>query len=141
WRIKNRSGEDEAGQGDRVFDVARMGGRALPVFLHGAITNPFDRTDPALEPILADVARARRRALVMPMIPTFKMLHDSEGAIRRLVVFGGWSLERGIWTPFLLGPGGPDDIPHQARYFRSNDISRGLFRERGLDGDFMSEII
>lgn len=126
--------EDEIRQGDRIGSV-RVNGKKTPVFAHMGITFMFDRTDPPLEKLFASIQKSRKKAIVLHVMPHFFIDADAQGAIRGLLLQGGWHLEDNIWSPFLLTTAGPDDIPAQRRFIKPGPPSRGLLRERSLNFD------
>lgn len=121
-------------QGDRIGSVP-VEGKKTPVFAHMGVTFMFDRTDPPLEKLFADIQKSRKKAIVLHVMPRFYIDTDAQGSIRGLLLQGGWHLEDNIWSPFLLTPAGTDDISAQRRFIKPGAPSRGLLRERSLEPD------
>lgn len=126
--------EEPIRQGDRVGSV-QVEGKKTPVFAHMGITFMFDRTDPPLEKLFASIQKERKKAIVLHVLPRFYIDADAQGAIRGMLLQGGWHLEDNVWSPFLLTEAGPDDIPAQRRFLKPGAPSRGLLRERSLGAD------
>lgn len=139
WTIQIEDDDATIHHGDRIGTI-EIKGKSVPAYAYMGITGSFDRTDPPLEKLFQQVGRGRKTAIVLHLIPRFDLLTDADGNIRQILLHGGWHYTDGVWSPFVISPLGPDDIPDQVRYLKPGQPSRGLLRDRGLHGNLLKPI-
>lgn len=125
-------------QGD-VIGKAIMMDSFIPLLAHLGQTDPFDRSDSALEAVFEIATTAMEQskasqALILAVSPVFKFTYDAAGTPQKVIVQAGWLYDGHGWQDVIFSPHGVDDFLLQKRHYKGSDISRGLFRERGLSG-------
>jgi hypothetical protein len=130
-----------ASPGDYLFSLQPAEGvEPVPAIFFPAHTVPFDQTDPLLDYYTAKYSASFPIFMLMMPMASFKFTHSATGTITRIVLHGGWLVENGIRTPFVISPKGSGTAKAQAQYFCSDDISRGFYRDHGLDGNHIGAI-
>lgn len=103
----------------RCWCILRNGAHGEAVFGYAGVKTPQDTDDRDLKMAQAKVALFLDQideevGVLLQNRPVFAF---SPGARDRIAIFGGWRFDRGVWQPFLLGPGGLEHVASQAPLF------------------------
>lgn len=127
----------------------KLPGRELAVTVHSVATAPFAILDVGLEKAKKLAIDADEQTLdtdgafVLAAHPQFRFTHTANGDVLRMVVQAGWILTDDGWRDVCHSPQGAADFTadHQLKFFKSGEISRGFFRDRGFSAqDVMQEL-
>lgn len=118
-------------QGDMVGSFS-AGERTVHAFAHMGYTTPMEMDDPSLRPVLKTIASTRKEAVVLHLIPQVLFPDHNEG---KPFLMGGWHLEGGAWTPFLVTPKGSDDLLTQKELMKNGEFEDLMIDDRSVGRD------